>query len=566
MVNSKTTDPGSKTNPYKLHLAMLWKEPWLFLLVAAILLSLFIFAVYPIYQVIKVTVVDEGRFSLAVIGQSLQSSYFLSSFWNSVQLGIIAALLATLLGFVFAFAIARTGMKGKKFFHLIAMLPIISPPFVIALGVILLFGRTGLITNRVFGLDNVDVYGLPSLIFIQTLAFFPIAYLNLRGVLESIDSSVEDAALNLGATRWHVFRSITFPLAVPGILSAMLLVFIKSIEDFGNPMVLGGDYNTLAVQAYLQITGMYDLRSGAFLAIALLLPSLTAFFIQKYWVSKKSYVTVTGKPSNLTIRLTDKMIVWPLFAFCGLITVVVLVFYIMVGYVALIHLWGVDYSITLNNFRYIFTLGFDTVRNSLILSVISTPITALLGMVIAFLLIRKKFPGKKLMEVGSMLTFAVPGTVIGIGYILSFNDYPLLLTGTSAIIILALTFRNLQVGIEAGTNSLRQVDPSIEEASAVLGANSFTTFWKISLPMMKSALFSGLVYSFVRSMTSVSAIIFLISVNWNLMTISILSQIEASRLGVAAAYCVILIFIVLIALGILQFMVNQLGSTKRRTP
>ncbi len=163
-----------------------------------------------------------------------------------------------------------------------------------------------------------------------------------------------------------------------------------------------------------------------------------------------------------------------------------------------------------------------------------------------------------------MLTFAVPGTVVGIGYILAFNEKPLLLTGTAAIIIICLTFRNMPVGIEGGTNSLRQVDPSIEEASAILGANSYTTFRRIALPLMRPALFSALVYSFVKSMTSISAIIFLVSVNWNLMTVTILSQVEGSRLGVAAAYCVILIVIVMAALGILQLLVNQLGSKKRR--
>ncbi|MFS1512579.1 ABC transporter permease [Chengkuizengella sp. SCS-71B] len=555
----------SKVNGQLKRMKMLVKEPYLLALIIIIFLSLFVFSVYPIYQVFKITVInDEGVLDFSLIVETFSSSFFLKTLWNSIQLGIMSAIFGTIIGFIFAYAVTRTEMKGKKFFNLVALLPIISPPFVIALSVILLFGRNGIISNGLFGFDDSNVYGLRSLVFIQTLGFFPIAYLNLKGVLESIDSSVEDAALNLGASRWKVFSTITLPLAVPGILSSLLLVFIKAIEDFGNPMVIAGEYQTLAVQAYLQITGMYDLRAGSFYAVALLLPSLTAYFIQKYWISKKSYVTVTGKPSQDRMKINEKHIVLPLFIFCGLITGAVMLIYGTVLWGAFVKVWGVDNTLTFDNFRYTFTLGFDSVKNSLLLSALSTPITALLGMIIAFLIIRKQFIGKKIMEASSMLAFAVPGTVIGIGYILAFNQKPLLLTGTAMILIIAFTFRNITVGIEAGTNSLRQVDPSIEEASTNLGASSFTTFRKISLPLMKSALFSGLVYSFVRSMTSISAVIFLISVNWNLLTVTILSQVEDASLGAAAAYCIILIVIILIVIGLLEFFVNYLASSKRR--
>ena len=179
-----------------------------------------------------------------------------------------------------------------------------------------------------------------------------------------------------------------------------------------------------------------------------------------------------------------------------------------------------------------------------------------------FLLIRKKFWGKRLMSAAAMIPFAVPGIVLGIGYVLAFNERPILLTGTAAIIVAALVFRNLSVGVEAGSNSLRQIDPSIEEASAVLGANNFTTFMKISLPLMRAALYSGLLNAFVRSMTSVSAVIFLVSINWSLLTVSILSEIESSRLGAASAYCVVLMVIVVLSFGVLELLVNRVG---RRT-
>ncbi|QQK75040.1 iron ABC transporter permease [Salicibibacter cibarius] len=561
-VNHLSENKGKKIKGKRIR--QLLKQPALLVIVLSIFTFFFVFAVYPLIRVFIVSITGEEGFSLQRIYEMITNSYFLGTLWNSLRLGIFSAILATIVGFIFAFAITRTEMKGKRFFNLISLLPIISPPFVLALAMILLFGRDGAISSGIFGIENSDVYGLGSLVFIQTLGFFPLAYLNLKGVLESIDPSLEDAALNMGASRWRVFRTVTLPLAVPGMFSALLLVFIKSIEDFGNPMIIAGEYNTLAVQAYLQITGMYNIDTGAFLALALLLPSLTAFLIQKYWISKKSYVTVTGKPSQSSMKIHEKTIVYPLFGLCVLFTATILLFYGSVAFGSLVQVWGVDHTFTLDNFRYVLSLGFETIQNSLMLAIGSTPITALLGMIIAYLLIRKEFIGKKVLEVSTMLSFAVPGTVIGIGYILAFNEPPLTLTGTAIILIMTFVVRNITVGIEAGTNSLRQVDVSIEEASANLGANGFKTFFKISLPLMRSALFSGLVYAFVKSMTQISAVIFLVSASWNLVTVSILSQIESSRMGSAAAYVMILIIIILIALGLLQLVVNTLGPARPR--
>src|SRR5699024_3255323 len=515
-----------------------------------------------VWKVLEATFVGENGIDFSIISSQILSSSFLHTLWNSLKLGMVTAFFSTIIGFIFAFAVTRTSMKGKKFFHLIALLPIISPPFVISLSVILLFGRNGAISNGILGLTDVDIYGFSSLVLVQILGFFPLAYLNLRGVLESIDSSVEDAALNLGASRWDVFKTITFPLAIPGVLSSLLLVFIKSIEDFGNPMVIAGSYDTLAVEAYLQITGMYDLRSGAFIAIALLVPALSAYLIQQFWVNKKSYVTVTGKPSQNNIKINEKYIVYPLFIICCIFAGVIFLFYGSVLFGSLTKLWGIDNTLTLEHFQYIFTVGFESIKDTLILALTATPFIGILGMLISYLLIRKNFVGKKMMEIFTIIPFAVPGTVIGIGYILAFNDKPVVLTGTAVIIILTFIVRNITVGIESGTNSLRQVDPSIEEASSILGANSFYTFWKVSLPLMRPALFSGLVYGFVKSMTSISSVILLVSASWNLFTVSILSEIDSSRMGASAAYCMILIVTILVVLSVMEILIN--GKSRRR--
>ena len=539
-------------------LKMLLGQPGLLSIIVIILAILIIFCIYPIVRLLITCMTDsEGNFDLSSIEYVLKKTNIGTALVNSIRLGLIVGVLATVVGFIFAFSINRTTMKGKRFFHIVAMLPILSPPFVISLAVIILFGRSGVITKQLLGINNNNVYGFTSLVVVQTLSMFPLAYLNLKGVMESMDSSVENAARSLGA--------VTLPLSIPAIASAFLIVFAKSLSDFGNPQVLAGDYAVLSVSAYTQITGLYNIRTGSFMAASILLPSLLAFFIQKYWVAKKSFVTITGKPVGAVDYISEKPIVYTLFAFCTFFTAVIVLFYGTVVWVSLVKTWGVDMSFSLKNFQFITKSGSGkkALGDTLILSFFATPITAILGMGIAYLLVRKKFFGKRLMEVSSMIPFAVPGIALGIGYVVSFNQKPLLLTGTAAIIVITLVFRTLSVGVEAGSNSLRQVDKSIEEASTILGANNFTTFTRISLPIMKSALYSGLLNAFVRSMTSVSAIIFLVSVKWNLLTVSIMSAIESNKLGLASAYCVLLMVIVLIAMTFMEIIVNRAFGRRR---
>jgi iron(III) transport system permease protein len=434
------------------------------------------------------------------------------------------------------------------------------------MSIIMLFGNNGLITYSLLGINNYPIYGFRGLLFAQIVTFFPIAYVTLRGVLESISPTLEDAALDLGGSRWQVFRKVTFPLSIPGIASAMLVLFIETMADFGNPLILAGSqFPILSVQAYLQITGMYDLTKGSALALLLLVPSVTAYVLQKYWVSRKQYVTITGKPTSSVIKSVSPAMKWVLFILCLLVTAVILLIYATILWGAFANVWGSDNSLTLKHFRYVFGVGFEAVLDTLTISGISTPLAGLLGMVIAFLVVRKKFPGKQFMEFTSMLSFAVPGTVIGIGYILAFNSPPLVLTGTLAILLLNFIYRYIPVGIQSGVAILRQIDPSIEEAAIDLGADAQKTFFKVTLPLMIPAFFSGLIFAFVRAMTAISAAIFLVSSRWNLMTVQIMSQVESGRLGPAAAFSVILVVLILIAIflirRILLLRYSRLGGT-----
>jgi iron(III) transport system permease protein len=370
---------------------------------------------------------------------------------------------------------------------------------------------------------------------------------------------LEDAALNVGATRWQVFWKVTFPLSLPGIASAFLIVFIESMADFGNPLVLAGAaFPMLAPQAYLEITGSFNLSRGAMLAVILLIPSLTAFAIQRYYIGRRQYVTVTGKPAASTSKIVSPAVKWGLYGFVVFFAAVVVLFYGVIVVGAFTRVWGFDYTPTLEHFAYVFDVGFDAVTDTLIIALISTPVSGLLGMILAFLIVRRMFPGKGLLEFGSILSYAVPGTVVGIGYILAFNGPPLILTGTLAILVLCFVFRYVPVGIQSGIAILRQIDPSIEEAAQNLGASGLTTFRKVTLPLIAPAFFTGLVYAFVRAMTAISAAIFLVSANWNLMTVQILNQVGSGRLGVAAAYSIVVIVIVLVAIIAISAAVDRM--------
>ena len=547
---------------------VIWKEPLLLVFIIAIFYFLLVFVVFPLYMVFKTSLIVNKQFDLSNYLAIFSKRYYFQPFINSMILGILAATAGTILGFVFAYAITRTPLPFKRFFRMTATFPIISPPFVVALAAILLFGRAGSLTpilSRIIG--EYSIYGLGGLVLVETIAYGPIAFLVLYGVLQAIDPALEEAAMDLGASRAKVFATVTLPLAIPGIASAWLLVFIESMADFGNPMILSGNFRVLSVQAFLQITGMYDISRGSTLAILLLIPTFTAFFLQKYWVARKSYVTVTGQPTGATIKRLEWYIKLPTYAACFLFTGIVFLFYGMVIWGSFQKLWGVDSTLTLNNYIEMFQVGKDYIIDSLALSTLATPITGILGIFIAFLVIRKKFMGRGAMEFVSMLTFAVPGTVVGIGYILAFNQssalFPFVLTGTAWIITTLLIFRNMPVGIRSGIAALQQIDPSIEEASADLGADSNKTFRKITLPMIAPAFFSGLAFSFVKAMTAISAIIFVVSGKWNLITVAILGFVDNSQYAQAAAMSLLLIVIVLIALSIIQLLVGRIGKGAR---
>ena len=544
------------------------------LVIAAIVLILALLIGYPLIRILTQAFGADGMETLRNVFTSPANRTVLL---NTVILGILVGAVGTAIGFAFAYAQARLDFRGKKILHLIALLPIVSPPFAVATAVITLFGRSGLVTNKMLGLDY-NIYGLTGLTLVLSLSFFPVAYMNLLGMLRSLDPATDEAASSLGANRWKIFRSVTIPMLIPGFASCFLLLFVEAIADLANPLVIGGDFTVLSSRAYIAITGEYDVASGAAYSLVLLLPGLFVFLVQRYWAERRSVVSVTGKPSGNVTLLRSPLARIPLLTVVLGIAALILAIYVTVFVGAFTAILGVNNTFTLANYKYVFSgIGSDAMFTTTILALIATPVAGVLGMVLAWLVVRKVRRGRGALDFLGMLGLAVPGTVLGIGYALAFNkpfiigNIQLLpaLAGGGAIfggalaIVMVYVIRSMPSGQRSGIAALQQIDPAIDEASTSLGASGLRTFRSITLPLIRPALLSGLTYAFARAMTTLSPIIFITTPQTKIMTSQILSEVDSGRFGNAFAYCTILIAIVLGVIGLMNLLIRDRSAPTR---
>jgi len=500
--------------------------------------------------------------------------------WNSLFLAVLVGLITTVLGLIFALVVTRSGFRHKRALRALTVLPIITPPFVIGLALILLFGLSGSVT--VFFADVIGIqptrwlYGLPGVLIAQTLAFTPIAFLVLIGVVEGVSPSMEEAAQTLRASKWQVFKTISLPLMRPGLANAFLLGFIESMADFGNPLVLGGNFDVLSTEIFFAIVGaQYDQGKAAVLAMVLLCFTLGAFYAQRFWLGKKSYTTVSGKGDSGVHPQMPRALSIPVLALAMLWAVFTMVVYAMIFYGSVVELWGVNNTLTFKHYVTAFSFrieeagirwsgaAWDSFWTTLKIAATAAPLTAIVGLITAYLLTRQTFAGKNAFEFGTMLSFAIPGTVIGVSYILAFNVPPIEITGTGIILVVSFIFRNMPVGVRAGIASMSQLDKSLDESSLTLGANSWQTFRRIILPLLRPAILAALVYSFVRAMTAISAVIFLVSAEYDMATSYIIGRVENNDYGLAIAYSTTLIFVMLAAVGAMQLIVGRTEIGRR---
>jgi iron(III) transport system permease protein len=802
-VNPTTAPPSALSTSLRRRyreFALIARDPVLMISLLYCGLFLFVFIVFPLYQGTANGFLDADASGPWYTRLSLK--YFVRFFdayygpyqrqvlLNTLAMGLLTAFGGTALGFIFAYTVVRCSPPFRGVIHLLALVPTVSPPFALALSTILLFGRNGLITHQILGIEHVpganDIYGLDGLVFVQIITFFSVAYLIVRAMLERLDPSMEEAAHSLGAGKFHIFRTVTLPLLIPGIAGSFLLLFVESLADLGNPLFISGNVTVLSAQIWLAVAGEYDYQKASALAFVLLLPTLVIFLVQRYYVTRRSYVSVTGKPTGGHIVVREPYIRWPFIIITLLMCVLIVVLYVAIIYGSFANAWGSDFTPTLRHWNLLVTRGIEAILDTTFLSAFATPLAALTGMVIAFLVVRKRFSGKDTLDFVSNLGGAVPGTILGIGFVLAFAtppwfivailygflalylattalparrqqllvmligtaagvglalllgvldpfyvmyilggiylllgvavvatgrqkslrgaslapkqspasdeiasaqttglamtheqsskrrgrlsrvprptwlllsmgfylllfnwiDFiatpiadlsraiprgfwsnalyqvadhikvffqtptpltaiiytflsvlvigdrklqtansnmpyakaalttiflalitalcfmgqPLALVGSPFIIIAAFVVRSLPASVRSGVAALQQIDPSIEEASGMLGADAQYTFRYVTLPLIMPALLAGLIFSFTRHMTSLSAIIFLVSARWRIVTASIMSEWEQGGVAIAAGYSTVIIVLVMIAIGVLYFITHKLLS------
>ncbi|MER9315358.1 iron ABC transporter permease [Mesorhizobium sp. M0659] len=558
-----------------------------------VIASLILFVAYPLLSILTSAIKDnDGNVVPALFVEKIFSANIWSLrclygegscgvAWNTVAIAVLVGFFCTALGLALALIALRTKLPAKWLLRGLSILPIITPPFVIGLALILLFGRAGIVTNLMsvhLGIPRSRwIYGMAGITIAQVLAFTPIAFLVLVGVLQGVSPSMEEASQTLRASRWRTFRTVTWPLIRPGLASAFLISFIESMADFANPLVLGGNFNVLSTDIFFAVVGAaHDQGRAAVLAIVLLMFTLAAFVIQRRWIGSRSYVTVAGKgdggvpatlPKALRIGCYAAVVPWLV------LTIVVYGIILGGGFVQSI---GRDNTPTLEYFLTAFSIekgvngwffsgsAWPSLLMTIGLALVAMPFTAALGILTAYLLDRQRFAGRTMFEFLAMMSFAIPGTVIGVSYILAFNVPPVQLTGTGLIIVISFISRNMPVAIRAGLANLGQIDKSLDEASLTLGARSFATLRRVILPILKPAIVTAMIYSFVRAVTAVSAVIFLASGRFNLATVYIVGRADVGEYGIAIVYSAVMIVVMMVILIGIQLLVGERRLGRRR--
>ena len=550
-------------------------DPIMVTTIVVLITFLTLFILYPLAVLLVDSVYGkETGLTMDIFKRIFAMKSFRTAITNTLKVGFAVGIFSTILGLLFAYVEVYVKVHSKfmgGLFQVVSMLPVVSPPFVLSLSMIMLFGKAGIITRYLLKIYDNSVYGFWGITIVQTLTFFPVCYMMLKGLLKNIDPSLEEAARDMGASRFRVFADVTWPLILPGLGNAFLVTFIESIADFANPMIIGGSYDTLATTIYLQITGAYDKEGAAAMAVVLLTITLAMYLVQKYILEAKTAATLTGKASRARMLIEDRSVTVPLTVACSLIALFVIMMYVCVPFGALFNTWGYDFSLTTKWFVRVFEKykGFKAFRDSFLLSLASAPITALLSMIISYLVVKRKFKAKGFIEFVSMLAMAVPGTVLGIGYIRGFvngvfgSGFLQGIYGSAVILIIVFVVRSLPTGTRSGISALRQIDKSIEESAYDMGADSFRVFMTVTLPLIKDSFLSGLVTAFVRSITAISAIILLVTPQFLLITVQINEFAEKGSYGIACAFATILIAITYGSVLLMNLFIKYFGTSRK---
>jgi iron(III) transport system permease protein len=525
-------------------------------------LILCFFMLFPLSAILKMSFFKGGQFGLANFTLANFQKYFTTAYtlralWHSLYVSVVTTIIVTIVIFFYAYAMTRTTIRGKTFFRNVIMLPLVAPSIVQALALIYLFGRNGLITAHLLK-TNWSIYGATGIIVSEVLYCLPHAFVILYTTLSAVDIRLDEAAESLGASPFKVFTRITVPSAKYGIFSAAALTFNLTITDFGNPVVIGANYNVLATEIYAQVTNLYRFDLGATISIILLVPSLMAFMLN-YYISRKTFSMISGAarpiiPPSRSLKKISYTI------YCGLVTFAIFLVFATVIIGSFVNIWPYDWSLTFKHYSFPSIGGYSAIWTSVWVSLIVGIAGAFLTLVAGYVMETRKPFFKQTIYLLSVMPAAIPGLVMGLGYILAFNKPYYIFYGTPWIIVINIVICNFTLGILSSISNLRNIDPSIEEASISLGGDTFRTFFRIIFPLSRVAFFQNFVYFFMRAMTTISAVIFLVSATVHLAAIEIIMLDNDGWTASANAMCTCIIVIVLVMLGILQIVAKKTGQ------
>ena len=533
------------------------------ILAAFLFLLLAFFLLYPIMAVLLKSLRGPSGFTLQYFQAFFSKSYYFQSLYNTLLLGAINTVTCLVIGFCLAYMTTRGPWILRKPLKIITLIPLIAPPYLFALSLIILLGRNGLVT-RMFDL-HWQLYGFSGVVISQTLAFIPLAYMMIENTLMSLNPNLEESASDMGASETTILRTITIPLLAPGLLKAALLIFVMTIAEFGNAAILGGRTPFLAPDTYTVITGESDFNMGSVLSVVLIAPCILIFFIHTYMLEGKKFTTIGGKPVASEPRKISPLIKVPFIIISAGAAGAILACFGVVLVASFYKILGVTHNAVLSN--YLDFTSNRAIYNSIRVSFVAAVIGAIIGVLLAYVIVRGKFFGRTFIEMISLSGFALPGTVLGIGYLLAFSAPPLQLTGGIMILALNCVFRFLAVGVEAGISKLHQIHIEIEEASADLGASFLTTFYKVVLPIMFPAFIAGFIYTFMTAIVSLSAVVFLVSPGFDLASVKIFDAAIYGEIGIASATTMKLVLIVMICVLILNFISKKtrLGGSMKKS-
>jgi iron(III) transport system permease protein len=515
-----------------------------------------LFLVYPLFNVFQASFYDPGgkALTLANYAKMLGTPFYRAGLVNSLIVGSLATLLTVAIGVPMAFCVARLPMPGKPALLALAALPLVLPSFVGAYAWVLLLGRSGIVTQalREIGLDGISIYGKQGLVLVYTLQTFPYVLLPTLAAFKAVDVSIEEAGQNLGASRWRVFRTVTLPVVLPSVLSGGLLVFMETLENFGVPFVLAEDMPVLSVQAYKLFVGEMGANpaSAGVLGVLLICCTTAALLLQRHYLSKRRFATgARAAPPELAVapwlRRLGAGFVWGvvLLALVPFAAVVAISFLKFRGPV--MHL-----EPSIGNFVYLWERGQRPLANTIVLASVAAAGAALLGVPIGYVLTRYRSRLADALDVVAMVPFAVAGTVLGIGLVISFNSGFLVLTGGWLILVLAYMVRKLPFNVRASAAILHQIDPSLEEASVNLGVSPARTFLQLTVPLMAGGVIGGSILTWVTITSELSATVVLYSGQWSTMTVEMFRALEGTGAGAAAATATALILATILPLAL----------------